>query len=184
MIFNCIRLFLVFTLVCGVFYPGVITVVGKIFFAYKAEGSIIRRGDIKVASELIGQNFTSEKYFWGRPSATSPFPYNGAASSGSNLAQNNQSLIDAVRTRWQAIDPDFSSVVPTDILTASGSGLDPHISKASALLQVKRVAESRKISEQNMIDIIEKITEPGFLNVVGESRVNVVKLNLALDNIN
>jgi K+-transporting ATPase ATPase C chain len=177
---------LIFTLVTGVFYPLVVTGVAQLVFPRQANGSLIVRNGQAVGSDLIGQQFDDPKYFWGRPSATSPFPYNAAASSGSNLGPGNPALLDAVQARiadLKAADPTNTQPIPVDLVTASGSGLDPHISVAAALYQLPRVARERNMSEADVRALIEQYTEGRQFGFLGEPRVNVLKLNLALDGI-
>ena len=156
----------------------------QVGFAHKANGSLVVVGDKIVGSELIGQAFDDPKYFWGRPSATSPYPYNAAASSGSNQGPRNPALADAVKDRIKALrdaDPGNNAPVPVDLVTASGSGLDPHISVAAANYQAPRVAKTRGIPAQQLQVLIDQYTEGRTLGVLGEPRVNVLGLNRALD---
>jgi K+-transporting ATPase ATPase C chain len=175
---------LFFTLVIGVAYPLVVTGIAQAVFSDQANGSLIVKDGKVVGSALIGQPFDDPKYFWGRPSATSPFPNNAGASSGSNLSPTNPALISAVQGRVDALraaDPTNQAAVPVDLVTASGSGLDPHISPAAALYQVSRVARERKLSPEAVAELVERHTEGRFLGLLGEPRVNVLSLNLALD---
>src|SRR5262250_1981658 len=172
------------TVVTGVAYPALVTVLGQLFFAREANGSLIVKDGKVVGSALIGQPFDDPKYFWGRPSATSPFPYNAASSSGSNLSPTNPALVKSVQERVDALraaDPGNTAPVPVDLVTASGSGLDPHISPAAALYQVSRVARARKLDPESVRQLVERHTERRFLGFLGEPRVNVLALNLALD---
>jgi len=155
-----------------------------VVFPSQANGSLIVRDGKVMGSALIGQPFDEPKYFWGRPSATSPFGYNAAASSGSNLSPTNPDLIEAVQGRVEvlrAADPGNTAPVPVDLVTASGSGLDPHVSPAAALYQVSRVARERKLSPDAVRALVERHSEGRFLGLLGEPRVNVLALNLALD---
>jgi K+-transporting ATPase ATPase C chain len=175
---------LIFTLVTGVIYPLVVTGVAQLVFSRQANGSLIVRNGQTVGSDLIGQPFDDPKYFWGRPSATSPFPDNAAASSGSNLGPSNPALMDAVQARiadLKAADPTNTQPIPVDLVTASGSGLDPHISVAAALYQLPRVARERNMSEADVRALVNSYTEGRQFGFLGEPRVNVLKLNLALD---
>jgi len=172
------------TLITGLLYPLVITGLAQVLFPRQANGSLILLGSKPVGSSLIGQPFDAPKYFWGRPSATSPFPYNAAASSGSNLGPTNDALIKAVQGRIDALkiaDPDNHLPVPVDLVTASGSGLDPHISPASAAYQVRRVARVRGIEEGMIRQLVSQHTVGRQFGILGELRVNVLALNLALD---
>jgi K+-transporting ATPase ATPase C chain len=174
-----------FTLLCGVAYPIFSTAMLQSLFASQAQGSLITGKDGKpLGSELIGQNFSDPKYFWGRLSATGPYAYNASASSGSNLGSNSPALIDAVKGRVDALkaaDSSNNKPIPVDLATASGSGLDPHISLAAAEYQLARVAKARGISEVAVRQLMEKFSENRQLGVFGEPTINVLKLNLALD---
>ena len=172
-----------FTLLTGVAYPAVVTVGARVLFPRQAEGSLIREGTTIRGSTLIGQSFTSASYFWSRPSATGP-AYNAAGSSGSNLGPSNPALAQAVTDRVAALraaDPSNTAPVPVDLVTASGSGLDPHISRAAAAYQVARVARARGITEAQVQQLVAAHTEGRTFGVLGEPRVNVLTLNLALD---
>jgi len=172
------------SVVTGLAYPALVTVIAQVVFPYQANGSLIVRGGKTVGSALIGQPFDDPKYFWGRPSATSPFGYNAGASSGSNLSPTNPDLIKAVQGRVDALraaDPGNTAPVPVDLVTASGSGLDPHISPAAALYQVGRVAKARNRDRQGIAQLVERYTEGRTFGLLGEPRVNVLALNLALD---
>ena len=175
---------LALTVITGVVYPLIVTGIAQVVFPSQANGSLIVKDGKVVGSALIGQPFDDPKYFWGRPSATTPFPDNAAASSGSNLSPTNPDLIKAVQARVDALraaDPGNTAPVPVDLVTASGSGLDPDISPAAALYQVPRVARARKLDPQTVQQLIERHTEGRTFGVLGEPRVNVLKLNLALD---
>jgi potassium-transporting ATPase KdpC subunit len=172
------------TLITGLVYPLVVTGVAQVLFPRQANGSLILMDGKPVGSSLIGQPFEAPKYFWGRPSATSPFPYNAAASSGSNLGPTSEALMKVVKGRIDALksaDPDNPLPLPVDLVTASGSGLDPHISPASAAYQVRRVARARGMEEAMVRQLVTQHTEGRQLGVLGEPRVNVLALNLALD---
>ena len=175
---------IVLTVVTGVLYPLIVTGIAQVVFPFQSNGSLIVKDGKVVGSALIGQPFDDPKYFWSRPSATSPFGDNAAASSGSNLSPTNPDLIKAVQGRVDALraaDPGNTAPVPVDLVTASGSGLDPHISPAAALYQVPRVARERKLDPQTVRQMVERSTEGRSLGVLGEPRVNVLALNLALD---
>ena len=176
----------VLTLVTGVFYPLVVTGIAQGVFRNAANGSQIVRDGKVVGSALIGQPFSDPKYFWSRPSATSPMPYNAAASSGSNLGPSNPALADAVKGRIDALraaDPDNKAAVPVDLVTASASGLDPHVSPAAAEYQVARVAKSRGLATDTVRALVAQHTDGRWLGFLGEPGVNVLQLNLALDNL-
>jgi K+-transporting ATPase ATPase C chain len=179
-----IVLLILLSVVTGLIYPAVVTVIAQLVFPDQANGSLIVKDGKPVGSSLIGQPFDDPKYFWGRASATSSFPYNAGASSGSNLGPTNPALSDAVKGRVQtlrAADPGNTAPVPVDLVTASGSGLDPHVSPAAALYQVGRVGRARTLDESAVRQLVERHTEGRQLGFLGEPRVNVLRLNLALD---
>jgi K+-transporting ATPase ATPase C chain len=181
-----LMVFLLLTVATGIIYPLLVTGVAQLAFPERANGSLIRREGGYAGSELIGQPFDDPKYFWGRLSATADFPYNSASSSGSNLGPSNPALVEAVKARVEALqkaDPGNKSSIPIDLVTSSGSGLDPHISPAAALYQAPRVARARGLSEDQVRHLVEQFTEPRQWGFLGESRVNVLKLNLALDRL-
>lgn len=172
------------TLLTGVAYPLVVTCLAQLLFPTAANGSVLVREGKPVGSALIGQPFSDSRYFWGRPSATAPFPYNGAASGGSNLGPTNPALADAVKARIAALraaDPDNTKPVPVDLVTASGSGLDPQISPAAAEFQVERIARARGMRADDVRKLVAGATQKRQWRVFGEPRVNVLALNLALD---
>jgi K+-transporting ATPase ATPase C chain len=176
----------VLTVLTGLVYPLVVTGISQVLFPRQANGSLVEREGKAVGSALIGQPFASPKYFWSRPSATSPYPYNAAASSGSNQGPINPALADAVSGRIKALheaDPENKAPVPADLVTASGSGLDPHISPAAAAYQIGRVARARNVDPQKIQALVTEYTEGRQLGFLGEPRVNVLKLNLALDTL-
>ncbi len=174
----------VLTVVTGIIYPLIVTGIAQAVFPSQANGSLIVKDGKSVGSALIGQPFDDAKYFWSRPSATSPFSDNAGASSGSNLSPTNPDLVKAVQGRVDALraaDPGNTAPVPVDLVTASGSGLDPHISPAAALYQVSRVARERKLDPQAVRQLVDRHTEGRLMGIFGEPRVNVLQLNLALD---
>ena len=178
-----IVLFAILSLVTGLAYPIVVTGLAQTLFPAQAHGSLILQNGKPVGSALIGQNFADPKNFWGRPSATSPMPYNASASSGSNQGPLNPALTDAVKGRIEALraaDPGNTAPVPVDLVTASASGLDPHISPAAAGFQANRVAKARGLPVDKVQALLDAHTERPLLSFLGEPRVNVVKLNLAL----
>lgn len=200
--------FIFLSIITGVIYPLLVMCIGKALFAYQANGSLITANGQVIGSELIGQNFTSDKYLWGRISATADYPYNALASggsdyapddtrvidqlmsqdkrtlsSGSNYAPSNPQLIAEIKGRMMQLKPSPETVVPIDLVTSSASGLDPEISIASAYFQMNRIAEARKIDINQVQDIINQYASYPFLGVWGEPRVNVLKVNLALDKI-
>jgi len=173
-----------FTLLTGIIYPLLVTAVAQTLFPHQANGSLIEQGGVIVGSELIGQPFADPAYFWGRPSLTSPYPYNAAASAGSTLAPSNPALAEQVAARIAALetaDPTNTGPIPVDLVTASGSGLDPHISLAAAVYQVERVARARGVDTAVVRRLVTEHTEGRTFGVLGEPRVNVLRLNLALD---
>jgi potassium-transporting ATPase KdpC subunit len=180
---TAIGMLIVMTVLTGVVYPLGVTAVAQLAFPHQANGSLIREEHVVVGSELIGQNFVGPQYFWGRLSATAPVPYNASASSGSNLGPLNPALVDATRARVDALKASGTSTtgIPVDLATASGSGLDPHISPAAAELQIARVATTRQVAEQDVRILVAEFNEGRQLGVLGEPRVNVLKLNFALD---
>ena len=181
-----LMVFIALSLLTGVLYPLFVTGLAQLIFPGQANGSLMIREGKPVGSELIGQPFDDPKYFWGRLSSTPDFPYNAASSSGSNLGPSNPALADAVKARVKALqsaDPGNSSPVPVDLVTSSGSGLDPHISPAAALYQAPRVARARGLSEERILGLVEQFTEPRQWGFLGEPRVNVLRLNLALDHL-
>ncbi|MET0282135.1 MAG: potassium-transporting ATPase subunit KdpC [Steroidobacteraceae bacterium] len=180
---NAFGVFLVLTLITGVGYPLLVTGVAALAMPARAGGSLVMQDGRAVGSQLLGQPFSDPAYFWGRPSATGPQPYNGAASTGSNLSPTNPALLETIRGRVQALrdaDPANTAPVPVDLVTASGSGLDPHISPAAALYQVSRVARARGVTEAQLRELVAAHTEGRTLGILGEPRVNVLALNLAL----
>ena len=180
-------LFVLLSVLTGVIYPAVVTGLAQLLFPSQANGSLLKdNGGKPTGSSLIGQSFSSPGHFWGRPSATGPFPYNAGASSGSNLGPTNPALLDAVQARilaLQAADPDNKAPIPVDLITASASGLDPHVSPAAAEYQINRVAKARHINPENLRALVDANTEWRQWGFLGEPRVNVLTLNLALDAI-
>lgn len=188
MILQSLRTFMVLTLLTGVIYPALVTGIAQAFYPAQAEGSLItNKAGVVVGSELIGQSFSEPKYLWGRMSATAPAPYNAAASSGSNLGVNNPNLHMAVKVRVdtvQAADPEQKAMPPVDLVTASASGLDPHISVMAAEYQISRIAKARNLSYDRVKEIIEQNIQTRQFGILGEPVVNVLKTNLALDQLN
>ncbi len=176
----------VFTALTGIVYPAAVTAFARVLAPRQAGGSVVLREGKAVGSALIGQPFSDPRWFWGRPSATTPVPYDGRASAGSNLGPTNPALLEAVKARIAALraaDPGNAASVPVDLVTASGSGLDPHISPAAALYQVPRVARARGLAEERVRALVEQRIEPPALTLLGAPRVNVLELNLALDDL-
>ncbi|NYE28449.1 K+-transporting ATPase ATPase C chain [Rhodanobacter sp. K2T2] len=181
---QAIVMLLLMTVITGIAYPLLATGLAQVMFPGQANGSLIEKNGKPVGSALIGQSFTDARYFWGRPSATSPNPNNSASSSGSNTGPSNPALIDTIKQRidaLHAVDPGNTAPVPVDLITASGSGLDPEISPAAAQYQVSRVAQARKLSVSQVQALVAEYTSGRTLGILGEPRVNVLKLNLALD---
>jgi K+-transporting ATPase ATPase C chain len=181
---NTLVLFLALAAVTGLAYPALLTVVAQRLLPDQANGSLVARQGQAVGSRLIGQPFSEPRYFWGRPSATANTAYNGVASGGSNLGPTNEALLLAVRERMAALtasDPANAAPIPVDLVTASASGLDPHISPAAARWQVPRVARARGIPEDALAQLVAEHTEGPTLGILGAARVNVLELNLALD---
>ena len=179
-----LRMLVIMSALTGVIYPLVVTGIAKVTFPRVANGSLIEADGKTLGSDLIGQPFDDPKYFWSRPSATSPQPYNAMSSSGSNQGPRNPALADAVKDRIKALrdaDPGNTAAVPVDLVTASGSGLDPHISVAAAEYQLSRVSKARGLAADQVRGLVAENTEGRTLGVLGEPRVNVLKLNIALD---
>jgi K+-transporting ATPase ATPase C chain len=181
-----VTLFAILSVITGLVYPLLVTGIGRIAFPEQVSGSLVSRGGTAVGSVLISQSFQEPRYFWGRLSATSPMPNNAAASSGSNYAPTNPALTQAARQRvdaLQAADPGNALPIPVDLVTASGSGLDPHISPAAAFYQVTRIARERHMSVARVRELVVSHVEAPQWGVFGEPRVNVLMLNLALDGL-
>lgn len=179
-----LTLFVLLSALTGLAYPLAVTGVAQLAFPDAANGSLVLRDGKPVGSALIGQAFSDPKHFWSRPSATGPMPYNAANSSGSNLGPSSPALADAVKARIKALrtaDPGNTAPVPVDLVTASASGLDPHISRAAADYQVARVARVRSLPEDRVRALVDQHTEQPLLGFIGETRVHVLHLNLALD---
>ena len=177
---------LAMSILTGLVYPLVVTGMAQVLFPHQANGSLIERDGKIVGSAWIGQPFDKLEYFWSRPSATAPMPYNAGSSAGSNLGPSNPALREAVEKRIAALraaDPENRTPIPVDLVTTSASGLDPHISPAAAAYQVHRVAAARRMSEEAVRRLVAEHTESRTLAVLGEPRVNVVELNLALDRL-
>lgn len=177
-------LFAALTIVTGVIYPAVVTAISHVAFAHQAEGSLIMKDGKAVGSALIGQQFDAPYYFWGRLSATSPQPYNATSSAGSNLGPTNPALLDEIKGRIAALhdaDPANVGAIPVDLVTSSASGLDPQISPAAAAYQIERVAKARGLTPDAVAALVAQNTEGRQLGLLGEPRVNVLAVNLALD---
>ena len=182
---NTIIVYAALTIITGILYPMAVTGLAQLFFPYRANGSMIEINEKAIGSELIGQKFSDQKYFWSRPSATTP-AYNSAASSGSNLGPLNPALANTVKKRLATLksaDPENNFPVPIDLVTSSGSGLDPHISPASAYYQLHRISKIRGIDENQIKTLIDQSIEKRQWGILGEPRINVLQLNLKLDEI-
>lgn len=179
---TAIILLIFFSILTGLIYPGIVTAIAQIICPWKANGSLIQVNNKIIGSELIGQSFTDDKYFWSRPSATTPYPYNAENSSGSNLGPSNPALIAAIKERVMSVKHD-NVLIPVDLVTTSGSGLDPHISPLAAYYQVSRIAKARNISEEDVQKLIKNNITTRAFGILGEPTVNVLKLNLALDSL-
>lgn len=182
------KLLVILTLLTGIIYPLTVTAIANLLFHWQATGSLIKLDNKVVGSRLIGQSFTDPKYFWGRPSATMPFPYNASSSSGSNLGPSNPEFFSRVQTQvaaLQKVNPSSLKPknIPVDLVTTSGSGLDPEISPRAAFYQVSRVAKARMLSEEKVKDLVERFIQARTFGLLGEPRVNVLELNLALDRL-
>jgi len=183
---SAILMFVILSLLTGIFYPAFIAGAVYIFFPHQATGSMLYRNNKLLGSALIGQEFTDPKYFWGRISETSPVAYNSSSSSGSNLGPSNPALIERVKARIRALkkfDPDNTNPVPIDLVTSSASGLDPHISVAGAYYQIPRVVRMRGLTEDTVKAIVNRHTNGRIFGLIGEPVVNVLELNLELDSI-
>jgi K+-transporting ATPase ATPase C chain len=184
MIRNTLMSLLLFTILSGIIYPLAVTGIAQVVFPRQANGSIIIKNEMAVGSEHIGQQFDDPRYFWGRLSATAPYPYNGGSSSGSNRGPNNPDLLKAAQARidtLRASNPGSQAKMPVDLATASASGLDPHISPAAAEYQIHRVAKARRIDDAVVRTLVLQHTRERWLGIIGEPVVNVLTLNLALD---
>lgn len=183
---TALLILILFTLITGIIYPFVVTGIAQLFFPWRSNGSLLIDNGELVGSKLIGQSFTDPKYFWGRPSATTPYPYNAESSAGSNLGPANPALLAIVKERTlvlQQTEPHNPQPIPVDLVTASGSGLDPEISPLAAFYQLPRIAKARNLSELQLQQLVQRLIEPRFLGVLGEPRVNVLQLNIALDKL-
>ena len=183
---SAVILLLVLSLLTGLIYPLAVTGVAQALFSRQANGSLIEKNGQKIASELVGQSFKEPRYFWGRPSSTTPVPYNGISSTGSNLGPSNPDLKTAVQKRiavLRVVDPNNLLPIPVDLVTSSGSGLDPHISPAAVLYQVSRVARVRGIREKEVAALVRAHIEDRQFGILGEPTVHVLRLNMALDTL-
>ena len=183
---TALLLILLFSILTGIVYPIIVTGIAQFLFPWKANGSIFKEKGKLVGSKLIGQSFTDNKYFWGRPSATPSFPYNSQYSSGSNLGPSNPALYLAIKSRLDILhraDPENKNLIPRGLIAASGSGLDPDISPGAALYQIPRIAKNRHLPEKDIANILQANIKNRTLGILGEPRVNVLQLNLALDNL-
>lgn len=183
---SALILFLLLTLITGLIYPAIVTGIAQLLFPWQTNGSLIKQNNIIIGSELIGQSFTDPKYFWGRPSATTPYPYNALLSTGSNLGPSNPVLLTLIKKRIEILhkaDPQNMQLIPVDLVTASASGLDPDISPLAAYYQVHRVAMARKLSENVVKKLVDQSIQYRTLGILGEPRVNVLYLNQALDSL-
>lgn len=181
-----LKLLLALTILTGVLYPLAVTCLAQLFFPWKANGSLIRVADQYQGSRLIGQAFQSPQYFGGRPSSTTPFPYNASASSGSNAGPSNPEYLALIESRVKALqkaNPEAKEAIPVDLVTASGSGLDPEISPRAAYYQIPRIAKARHIPVDRIRSLVDSLTKPRTFGILGEPRVNVLELNLALDHL-
>lgn len=179
-------LLLLFTIITGIIYPALVTGLAQLLFPVQANGSLIKQNNMIMGSKLIGQSFTDIKYFWGRPSATTPYSYNASSSRGSNLGPTNPDLYSAVKQRIAILhqaDPQNNELIPVDLVTASASGLDPDISPLAAYYQVHRIAKARGLSEKIIEALVDHQIRSRTLGILGEPRVNILQLNLALDNL-
>jgi K+-transporting ATPase ATPase C chain len=174
---------IIFSVLTGLIYPGIVTVIAQVLFPWKANGSLIHRGDAVAGSLLIGQSFTGPQYFWSRPSATTPYPYNAMNSSGSNFGPMNEDYLNSVKQRVAALQDSDKTPVPVELVTSSGSGLDPEISPFAAVYQADRVAKARGLPLDVVKELIVDKTTTRSLYIMGEPRVNVLKLNVALDEL-
>lgn len=183
---SALMLLLLFTIITGLIYPAIVTGIAQLLFPWQANGSLIKQSNVIIGSQLIGQSFTDPKYFWGRPSATTPYPYNALLSSGSNLGPSNPVLFTLIKQRIAILhkaDPQNMQLIPVDLVTASGSGLDADISPLAAYYQVHRVAMARRLPESDVKKLIENNIQYRTFGILGEPRVNVLYLNKALDTL-
>lgn len=183
---TAISLLVLLTILTGLLYPVIITAIGQLLFPWKANGSMLQQNGRTIGSELIGQSFTAMNYFWGRPSATPSFPYNATSSTGSNLGPSNPAFFTIVKKRieiYKQVDLQNTVPIPIDLVTASGSGLDPEISPAAAFYQIPRIAKARGLSAESIRHLIKSLLQRRTFGFLGEPRVNVLELNMALDRL-
>jgi K+-transporting ATPase ATPase C chain len=181
---TAILLLIVFSILLGLLYPAIVTGVAQLFFPWRANGSMLMIENNRIGSQLIGQSFTDPKYFWGRPSVTTPVPYNALSSRGSNLGPTNTEFYSIILARSKVLrdaDPAQLSLIPSDLVMASASGLDPEISPLAAQYQIARVAKLRRLSVTRVTTLVIAMTQPRLLSILGEPSINVLQLNMALD---
>ena len=183
---TALTLLILCSLITGLIYPSLVTAIAQQLFPWQANGSLIKQNGKVIGSALLGQYFKEPKYFWGRPSATSPYPYNSANSSGSNMGPSNPDFLATVRDRIELLrkeDKNKTNLIPVDLVTASGSGLDPDISPLAAMYQIPRISAARNIPDHELQTLVSKLIKPRSMQILGEPRINVLELNMALDKL-